>query len=277
MTKASAAVPPSFWVIARRCGNSFRRRRNAGLAALIRKIAASGTTRIRCLDVGGSPVFWETVDPAARSLLELTLLNRPGEERSSRFRLSRFREYELEHGDARDLGHLAAGAYDLVVSNSVIEHLGRWSDIKRGCSEMQRVGRFGWVQTPAFSCFWEPHAQLPFVHWFATPVRAQLVARFSFGVSFSARDIDAARTWADQIELLTKSEVRALFPGGELRVERFFLWPKSYIITWSPAVGTARAQTAVVPERTMTRAPSLDRNHPLPCGPLGRWRSEPDQ
>jgi Methyltransferase domain len=274
MNKASAAVYPSFWVTARRFGDSFRLRRNVGLAALIKKAAASTTATVRCLDVGGSPVFWETVDPDARSLVELTLLNRPGEEQSSRFRLSHFRDYALEYGDARDLGHLADGAYDLVVSNSVIEHLGSWSDIKRGCREMQRVGRFGWVQTPALSCFWEPHAQLPFVHWFATPLRARLVARFSLGVGFSADDIDAARVWADQINLLTKAEVRALFPHAELRVERFFLWPKSYIIAWSPRDRAARNASCAEP--TMTAAASTPRSRPSPRRGNGRHRSEPD-
>jgi len=239
IVRADTAAPFPFWVAARRFGDSFRRRRNARLAALIREIAAAATAPVRCLDVGGSPIFWDTVDPAARSLLDLTLLNLPGEEDSARFRRSRFHEYRLEHGDARDLGHLPDHSYDLVVSNSVIEHLGSWSEIRRGCREMRRVGRFGWVQTPAFACFWEPHAQLPFVHWLATPARARLVARLSPGVGFDRRDVDAARTWADDINLLTRSEVRALFPGDRLQVERFVLWPKSYIVTWSPEDGGA--------------------------------------
>jgi hypothetical protein len=265
MNRASAVVYPSFWVAARRLGDSFRLRRNVGLAALIKEAAAGATGAVRCLDVGGSPVFWETVDPGARSLLRLTLLNRPGEAQSSRFRRSRFHDYALEYGDARDLGHVADGAYDLVVSNSVIEHLGSWSDIGRGCREMRRVGRFGWVQTPALSCFWEPHAQLPFVHWLATPLRARLVARCSLGVSFSADDVDAARAWADQINLLTKAEVRALFPDAELRVERFLLWPKSYMITWSPGIETTPTVTRSRAEPGMT-APAD-----------GRHGSEPDQ
>lgn len=233
MAAASSQRTAGFRRRVRRLGRRFRERRNAELAALIRRIAAGRQDAVSCLDVGGAPIFWETVEPRVAGLLNLTLLNLPGDECHERFTAASFRSYLLEHGDARDLRSIRDRSYDLVVANSVIEHVGTWEDVQRACAEIRRVGRNGWVQTPSFACFWEPHFHLPFVHWLAAPLRARMVARLSPAISFDPGDVAAARQAVDGINLLTRHEVRALFPGCELRVERFLGWPKSYLVSWT--------------------------------------------
>ena len=56
------------------------------------------------------------------------------------------------------------GAYDIVFSNSVIEHVGDWRKQQAFANEVRRVGKKLWVQTPAYECPFEPHFLAPFVH-----------------------------------------------------------------------------------------------------------------
>src|SRR5689334_2916735 len=95
----------------------------------------SGTTRV--LDVGGSPFIWEfaTVRP------RLTFLNLPAA------LPVRSDNDSLVAGDGRKLPFKDA-AFDIVFSNSVIEHVGTRADQQMFASEIARVGRRYWVQTP---------------------------------------------------------------------------------------------------------------------------------
>jgi ubiquinone/menaquinone biosynthesis C-methylase UbiE len=42
------------------------------------------------------------------------------------------------------------GSYDIVFSNSVIEHVGSWEKQQEFAAELRRVGGALWVQTPAY-------------------------------------------------------------------------------------------------------------------------------
>ena len=56
-------------------------------------------------------------------------------------------------------------AYDIGFSNSVIEHVGSWERQQQFASEMRRVAKSLWVQTPAYECPIEPHYMTPLVHY----------------------------------------------------------------------------------------------------------------
>ena len=90
----------------------FRQRRFARFRELVDGIDGP----IRILDVGGTTVFWERVGYAGHDRIEIVLLN--------------LMEQPAPHdnmtstvGDAADLSPYADDTFDIVVSNSVIEHL----------------------------------------------------------------------------------------------------------------------------------------------------------
>jgi SAM-dependent methyltransferase len=105
--------------------------------------------------------------------------------------------------------------FDLVYCSSVIEHV----DPPRRAAfaaELRRVAR-GWlVQTPAYSFPIEPHALLPFAHWLPVPLRR---AYWRLG---------AAGGW-EEIALLRRGELAALFPGSEIHAERVGPLVKSWV------------------------------------------------
>ncbi len=210
--------------------NRFRSRRGRLLRLQIEALADSLGRDIVVLDVGGRPDYWGNVGLGRIARIELV--------NSSQAELDRGMagaEGGLFHprvGDARDLSDHATGSVDLVHSNSVIEHVGGWSDMRAMADEMMRVGRAGWVQTPAWEFPVEPHFRAPFLHWFGAPLRARMLS-LSVEKRYRRMDRDKRRRRVEMINLVSRAEARALFPGCALRVERVIL-AKSYVMRWMP-------------------------------------------
>jgi hypothetical protein len=194
------------------------------LHKLIAQTAETLGRDIVILDVGGRPDYWENVMPERVS--KIILLNYEEGELSRDSALAMF---ESRVGDARDLGDYADQSIDFVHSNSVIEHVGGWSDMKRMASELLRVGVHGWVQTPAWECPIEPHYQLPMLHWFGIPAKARML---SLKKRLRGLSLDTRRGIAESVNLLSKSEFLLLFPKTSLFIERIAMMPKSYTAFW---------------------------------------------
>ena len=124
----------------------------------------------------------------------------------------------------------ADNSYQLVHSNSVVEHVGRFSSMRAFANEARRLAPAYYVQTPYFWFPIDPHwPRMPFFHWMPLSWRQKLLRRFSLGWGGKCRDIDHAMHDLEGTVLLDWSQMRALFPDGRLRVERFFGLPKSMI------------------------------------------------
>jgi SAM-dependent methyltransferase len=104
-------------------------------------------------------------------------------------------------------------AFDLAYSSSVIEHVPR-ERRAAFASELKRVARGWYVQTPARSFPIEPHALLPFAHWLPPRVREPYWR------------LGAQGAWED-IALLGRREVEALF--GPAHRERVGPLTKSWV------------------------------------------------
>lgn len=113
------------------------------------------------------------------------------------------------------------GSFDLAYSSSVVEHL---PPERRAAfaAELRRVARGWWVQTPAFSFPVEPHALLPAAHWLPLGLRRRYWR------------LGAAGSW-EEIHLLRRRELAALFPEGDVVAERLAGVAKSWIAVRCPA------------------------------------------
>jgi len=121
------------------------------------------------------------------------------------------------------------GTYEILFSNSVIEHVGDWDKQCAFAREVRRVGKKLWIQTPAYECPLEPHFLAPFVHWLPVSVRRRILRHFTFWgwtAKPSQQTIDEVIQFT---QLLTKKQFRQLFPDCQIITERV-LWiiPKSY-------------------------------------------------
>ena len=124
----------------------FRRRRFRRVARLVDEILSHRAT-CRILDLGGSLQDWKVGADYLRTVrdrLEITLVNLdPATVADAAL-------FRAVTGDACDLRAMPGGAYDLVHSNSVIEHVGSWAQMKRMAGEVRRLAPRYYVQTPYF-------------------------------------------------------------------------------------------------------------------------------
>jgi ubiquinone/menaquinone biosynthesis C-methylase UbiE len=197
-----------------------RLRRHRELSRLISSLPPP----VKVLDVGGSPFFWETVE--SRDRCQITMLNLPDSREHDVFLRANFRNYRMNYGDARRMPEVPDNGYDLVICNSVLEHVGDWPAITDAARELRRVGRRGWVQVPAIEFPVEVHLVLPFLHWFNRSLQRRVVQTI-LRISTSE-----ARRKVDGINVLSRTEMRALFPDAEIRSERVLLLPKSHLAVW---------------------------------------------
>jgi len=177
--------------------------------------------KLNILDVGGWEGFWELMNFADTGH-RITLLNiEPQKVSRSNFR--------AVIGDARDLRQFGNQEFDVVFSNSVIEHVGSFEDQKKMAVEICRVGRSYFVQTPNFFFPFEPHFLFPMFHWLPMFARIALLRRFRLGYYARASSRSDALQAINSIRLLRSSEVRSLFPEARIARERFLGWTKSLI------------------------------------------------
>ena len=194
-----------------------RRRRFALFQTLLRE--APPTPRV--LDVGGTVRFWETMGYGDSNPIELVLLN---------LKPASHPLWSTLVGDARDLSQFKDGEFDVVFSNSVIEHVGGFRDQTRMADEVRRVGRRYFVQTPNRYFPIEPHFLFPFFQFLPRRWRIFLVSHFDVGWAPGVTTAERAARKVDSIRLLTSRELRKLFPDAELHRERFLGLTKSFLV-----------------------------------------------
>jgi ubiquinone/menaquinone biosynthesis C-methylase UbiE len=121
-------------------------------------------------------------------------------------------------------------SFDLVLSNSVLEHIPH-SGRAQIALEMMRVGKRGFVQTPALEFPIEPHFVLPFIHWLPRAVGRYLV-RLSPWALLSRHSAKVQDAYFAEVSLLSKTYMFRLFPAKTIRAERFMGLPKAWLVTW---------------------------------------------
>jgi hypothetical protein len=195
----------------------FRRRRMERCAA---ELCLTSNTRV--LDIGGTPDYWRLLAAPPR----LVLLNTP------RAAADLAGAQAWVAGDGRALPFRDA-AFDVVFSNSVIEHVGDAASQRQFANEVARVGRSYWVQTPNRWFPVEQHLLTPFIHWLPRRWQRALVPRFNWWrllvpVSADRRDFYIQHYLRD-VRLLGPSQLRALFPEARILRERVLGVAKSLV------------------------------------------------
>ncbi len=180
------------------------------------------TAETRVLDIGGTPDCWELSPVRPR----LVLLNTP----RARDDLKGAAEWVAGDGC---LLPFPDGAFDLVFSNSVIEHVGGPESQEKFAREVARVGRAYWVQTPDRHFPVEQHLLTPVVHWLPRAWQRAIVPRCNVWSAISRVTPDRRRFYIQHyladVHLLTARDLRRLFPRARIIRERFLGISKSLI------------------------------------------------
>ena len=195
----------------------FRRRRFAVFTAHIRPTDAD-----TILDIGGYPGTWTPHPPCGRSVEILNV-------------------HPIEYAPSGDKHHITTvvgnalalpysdGSFDVVLSNSVIKHVGTWENQVQFAREARRVGQRLWIQTPAREFFIEPHYIAPFVHWLPKPLQRRILRHFTIWGWIEKPSPEKVAEVVEEIRLLTFAEMKKLFPDCEIYREKFLgIFTKSY-------------------------------------------------
>ncbi|NDP27598.1 MAG: class I SAM-dependent methyltransferase [Flavobacterium sp.] len=210
-------------------GNSinqkFREKRFNFFLDLLKSINSKQTIQI--LDIGGTEIYWERLNFINNNNIHITLLN--------------LEQVQVKHknftsikGDARDLSIYNDNQFDIVYSNSVIEHLFSFENQKRMADEIRRVGKYYYVQRPNFYFPIEPHWLFPFFHYLPFKMRVFLTKQFDLGHYNKSDTLEAATLRVKEVTLLTVKEMKNLFPEGKAYHEKFFGLTKSVTLYWFP-------------------------------------------
>lgn len=203
--------------------NRLRRKRFAYFRALL----AAVPRPLRILDVGGAQDFWlkmgfgdeqgVTIVITNISDAPLTLIPHDGATK-----------FESVWADGRDLSQFNDGEFDVVFSNSVIEHVGELADQEAMMKEVMRVGKRYWVQTPNYWFPVEPHFHFIGFQFLPISARAWLLHHFSLGWAPKQSSIEQGRLVAKQTRLMTRQEIARTDPEASFYNEKFLGLVKSF-------------------------------------------------
>lgn len=175
----------------------------------------------KILDVGGTELFWDVMGSDLTQHY-VTLLNLEKCE-------TKRNNFQSIKGDARDLSAFSNEYFDVVFSNSVIEHVGGLNDQRAMSNEIRRVSKKYFIQTPNYFFPIEPHFLFPAFHWLPLFIRILLVRCFKLGWMPRAHSINEAKKIVSEIRLLSKKEMKDLFPDAFIWEEKILGLTKSFV------------------------------------------------
>ncbi len=176
------------------------------------------------LDLGGYARGWAHVTPRPRRVVTLNLdRDCDGADTGPGI--------EVVQGDAcTPPTSLMSESFDLVYSNSLIEHVGgyfrrcQFSDVVHAAADRH------WVQTPYRYFPLEPHWLFPLFQFLTPTARAWVAERWSLAHEFRPGRAHAEVVdWVLSVELLSQHEFRHLFSSSTVMFERIAGLPKSMI------------------------------------------------
>ena len=167
---------------------------------------------IRILDVGGTDYFWKGSNIPDLPHCRIILLNLHLEKTTHP-------HLESQIGDATDMKEFEDQSFDIVFSNSVIEHLYTWENQQRMAREIQRVGKKFFIQTPNKYFPVEAHYALPFAQYMPKKLLFFLLTKTKVS-RFKKWDSEAAKQYLEEIRLLDEKEMQTLFPHGKMLKEK---------------------------------------------------------
>jgi hypothetical protein len=202
--------------------NTRRSRRFEAFAALVDELLEQREGPVRILDIGGTNSFWDQRGWAGRERVEVVLVNLGAEPREHENIIPRA-------GDATDLSEFPDGSFDVVFSNSVIEHLQTRDRQAAMAAEVRRLAPVYWIQTPNFWFPVEPHFLTPGWHYLPVAARVALLRRRQWGWRGPLPDAAQAEDAVREIRLMRGSELTRMFPEAELKRERIGPFVKSFV------------------------------------------------
>jgi hypothetical protein len=172
------------------------------------------------VDLGGRIGFWKQLPTQPKHVHVVNLEEQPAD-------LPAWAE--VDHGDACALPEqIKSRRYDLVFSNSVIEHVGGHERRLRFAESVHLLAPAHWVQTPYRYFPVEPHWIAPGMQFLPVAVRREVARKWPLAYT-PGRTKEEALSRVLWTELVDKTQMRSYFPTSTLRSEKVAGITKSLI------------------------------------------------
>lgn len=170
------------------------------------------------LDLGGTGASWRHLGIAPKRLVTLNLVVEARDEEGVLGLV----------GDAcSPPKEVVQEQFDLVYSNSLLEHVGGVGRRQQLAEVIHGQADFHWVQTPYRYFPVEPHWVFPGFQWLPLKARVEIAQRWHSGYMKSSRDSSIRDVlWTELIDI---TEMKLLFPESELWMERMAGLVKSLV------------------------------------------------
>jgi hypothetical protein len=178
--------------------------------------------QVHILDLGGTTFFWERLGLANSKKVKVVILNLS-------LQASSFDNMECVVGNVTDLNSFPKRNFDIVFSNSVIEHLFSYENQQKMASNIMSLSNRVFIQTPNYYFPVEPHFMFPFFQYLSKKLKMYLVLHFSLGSYPVMSDDEAAEKAVEEIKLLRPGQMRLLFPTLNIGFEKLLFINKSII------------------------------------------------
>ena len=200
-------------------GNKFRNKR---FNFFYKKLKKLNQDKINILDIGGSEEFWELRGLAGNDKIRITLINLYSKK-------TNYSNIKWIKGNACDLSEFKKNEFDVIFSNSVIEHLYTFENQTLMANEVRRTGKYYFIQTPNKYFFIEPHFFLPGFQFLPRKLKIFILTKtkFSRGKKINFK---TAEKKINEIRLLSVKEMKKLFPDSFLYKEKFMYFTKSITV-----------------------------------------------
>jgi len=201
----------------------FRSRRFSHVRALIEAIFEErGTCAI--LDLGGTEDYWRIAgDFLTRNTGRITVTLANTQPQTVRDRTI----FRFVNASATDSDLCGGEHFDLVHSNSVIEHVGDWEQMRRFAANTRAMAPRYFVQTPNFWFPYEPHFRTAGFQYLPRAARVALIRRVALGFFDKVPDLAEARDVIDHHRLLSARQMATLFPDAKILRETIGPFTKS--------------------------------------------------
>jgi hypothetical protein len=178
-------------------------------------------TEMSIIDLGGTLATWRQAPVRPARVHIVNLLDKPPADIPD--------WAEVHQADACALPRsLATRRYDLVYSNSVIEHVGGHHRRMSFAETIHSLADAHWVQTPYRYFPVEPHWLFPGMQFLPVRARVMIARRWLLAHTRHADSRRATRIVLST-ELLDRTQMRYYFPDSSIRIERYAGLPKSLI------------------------------------------------
>lgn len=189
--------------------------------------------QLSIVDLGGTAAFWPDWRVNEGHQLRITLVNDHHIDKSN---IGYDNSIPFISEIVRDATELQLGdlsQFDLIFSNSMLEHIPDPAKRKKLCAMIEESKKPYFIQVPNKYALIDPHFPHPMVPFFARyprELQAWLLSRHALGSGGRSTSYVDALNRLKSYNPLGPSDLQALFPSGTLLIEKTFGLPLSLIV-----------------------------------------------